>query len=322
MPLPSFFPNLACQQKYRSQLVNRKVIIGRVIDFGFLRSIKFTYLARFRAFGWSRYLSMNRGVYQDIVRMFYANIHVPNCDSEWHEEFSTYVLGTSFHITTSVLSLHLGLSDKGEEYPTSFDKLQACREIFKDPSIKKVNKNAAELGPYERILHLITINPRSGKFNVITGEDLWLMWKILSYEPPNLCHYMLNEMVTLSSSMVNHLKYGMAISEILDQLNVYVLGKDPVFSSPQSYLTYRSLKQLKYSYVGDELEKLPGGGIISEKENSIYVPHPSSSRAVPSSGFNEQIASLSSQLDELKIQGHALSSQMKISFEQLLARKE
>ncbi|KAL2517900.1 Uncharacterized protein Adt_14147 [Abeliophyllum distichum] len=187
--------------------------------------------------------------------MFYANIQVLNCDSERQEEFSTYVLGTSFYITTSVLSLHLGLSDKGEEYPTSFDKLQACREIFKDPSNKKVNKNATELGPHERILHLIvahTINPRSGKFNVITGEDLWLIWKILSYEPPNICHYMLNEMVTLSSSTVNHLKYGMAISEILDQFNVHVLGKDPIFSSPQSYLSYRSLKQLKYNYVGDE----------------------------------------------------------------------
>ncbi|KAL2512887.1 hypothetical protein Adt_18487 [Abeliophyllum distichum] len=92
--------------------------------------------------------------------------------------FSTYVLGTSFHNTASVLSLHLGLSDKGEEYPTSFDKLQACRVIFKDPSIKKVKKNAMELGPHERILHLIvahTINPRSRMFNVIIGEDLWLM---------------------------------------------------------------------------------------------------------------------------------------------------
>ncbi|KAL2478841.1 Uncharacterized protein Fot_47855 [Forsythia ovata] len=106
--------------------------------------------------------------------MFYANIHVPNCDLEQQEEFSTSVLGMSFHITTSILSLNLGLSDKGEEYPTSFDKLQACREIFKDPSIKKVNKNVAELGPHERILHLIvahTLNPRLGKFNVITGED-------------------------------------------------------------------------------------------------------------------------------------------------------
>ncbi|KAL2552575.1 Uncharacterized protein Fot_06194 [Forsythia ovata] len=164
MPLPTFFPILACQQKYRSQLVNRNVILGCVIDFGFLRSIKFTYLAHFRAFGWSGYLSMNRRVYQDLVRMFYANIHVSNCDSEWQEEFSTYVLGTSFHITTLVLSVHLGLSDKGEEYPTSFDKLQACHEIFKDPSIKKVNKIAAELGPHERVLYLIvahTINPRS-----------------------------------------------------------------------------------------------------------------------------------------------------------------
>ncbi|KAL2545481.1 Uncharacterized protein Fot_14714 [Forsythia ovata] len=94
--------------------------------------------------------------------MFYANIHVPNCDTERQEEFSTYVLGTSFHITTSVLTLHLDLSDKGEEYPTSFDKLQACHEIFKDPFLKKVNKNAAKLGPHERMLHLIvahTINP-------------------------------------------------------------------------------------------------------------------------------------------------------------------
>ncbi|KAL2492008.1 Uncharacterized protein Adt_27636 [Abeliophyllum distichum] len=116
---------------------------------------------------------------------------------------------------------------EGEEYPTSFDKLQAYRVIFKDPSTKKVNKNVVELRPHERILHLIvahTINPCLGKFNVITGEDLWLMWKILSYEPPNLCHYMLNEMVTLSSSTVNHLKYGMAISEILDQFNAHVLG--------------------------------------------------------------------------------------------------
>ncbi|KAL2544975.1 uncharacterized protein Fot_14208 [Forsythia ovata] len=174
MPLPTFFPNIACQQQYRSQLVNRKIILGRVIDFGFLRSIKFTYLEHFRAFGWSQYLSMNQGVYQDLVRMFYANIHVPNCDSERQEEFSTYILGTSFHITTSVLSLLLSLSDKDEDYPTSFDKLQACREIFKDPSIKKVNKNVVELGLHERILHLIvahTINPCSGKFN----EDLWLM---------------------------------------------------------------------------------------------------------------------------------------------------
>ncbi|KAL2520450.1 Uncharacterized protein Fot_24373 [Forsythia ovata] len=174
----------------------------------------------------------------------------------------------SFHITTSVLILHLGLSDKGEEYPTSFDKLQAC-VIFKDLSLKNVNKKAAELGPHERILQLIvvhTINPCSRKYNVITREGLWLMWKILSYEPPNLCHYMLNEMVTLSSSTVNHLKYIMAISEILDQLNVHVLGKDLIFFSPQSYLTHRSLKQLKYSYVGDELMKLSGGGIVSKEE--------------------------------------------------------
>ncbi|KAL2513358.1 hypothetical protein Adt_18958 [Abeliophyllum distichum] len=245
--------------------------------------------------------------------MFYANIQVLNCDSERQEEFSTYVLSTSFHITTSVLSLHLGLSDKGEEYPTSFDKLQACHEIFKDPSIKKVNKNTAELGSHERILHLIvahTINPRSGKFNVITGEDLLLMWQILSYGPPNLCHYMLKEMVTL------------AISEILDQFNVHVLGKDPVFSFPQSYLSYHSLKQLKYNYVGDELVKLPGGGIVLEEEDSISVPCPSSSRAVSSSSLNEQMASMFSQLEELKIQGQTFSSQMKIGFEQLLARKE
>ncbi|KAL2546880.1 Uncharacterized protein Fot_16113 [Forsythia ovata] len=129
-------------------------------------------------------------------------------------------------------------------------------------------------------------------------------------------------MVTLSSSTVNSLKYGMAISEILDQFNVHVLGKDPVFSSPQSYLTYHSLKQLKYSYVGDELVKLSCGDIVSEEEDSIFVPRPSSSMAVPSSDFNKQMASLSSQLEELKIQGRALSSQMKIGFEQLLPHKD
>ncbi|KAL2508097.1 hypothetical protein Fot_31744 [Forsythia ovata] len=132
-------------------------------------------------------------------------------------------------------------------------------------------------------------------------------------------------MVNLSSSTVNHLKYGMVISEILDQLNVHVLGKDPVFSSPQSYLTYRSLKQLKYSYVGDKLVKLLGGGIVSYEEDSIYVPRSSNTRAVPSSYFNEHVASLSSQLEELKLQGQAkliLNSYLLVRSKEGKTRKE
>ncbi|GLU18226.1 hypothetical protein SLE2022_345370 [Rubroshorea leprosula] len=137
-------------------------------------------------------------------------------------KFSTYVMGKNIEVNsrkiTRIIGRIVGTAPFAED--KQFNLVEAYRFVFQDRFLVCECFDTNRLPLHMRLLHLIIthiITPRSGQHSFITQEDLWLMYRIVTKNPPNLS----NVIVEHTKSIMKKddgaaLPYGNLVIELLD----------------------------------------------------------------------------------------------------------
>ncbi|GLT86607.1 hypothetical protein SLE2022_047370 [Rubroshorea leprosula] len=208
---------------------DREVLPGRTIDINFLETIGFPFLEDFKKWNWIQFLTMERNYYTSLVKVFYFNMDLNGSreDGSRHivnhtggNKFNSFVLGKEFEINDRIVKKAIGVRvANGCKYDASFNDVEACKVVFEDNTLTRACFDINKLSMHRRLLHLIIsyiINPRAGKHSGMTREDLWLMFKIITKDPPDLAHWILKCIKEIRNKHAAKLAFGKVISKILD----------------------------------------------------------------------------------------------------------
>ncbi|GAV70109.1 hypothetical protein CFOL_v3_13607 [Cephalotus follicularis] len=177
--------------RYSRSYTARKVLCGRVVDFGFTSGDNFQLEQWFTALGWRDYFSINVPYYVEIVKEFYSNMFnvSDGCDIM---EITTKVNKTVIKFDDKLLGNILGVPDDGSKFfetkkwPEDLDLvLEDCLRVFypNENVFGGMAKPTYLLGTEHKLLHHITathILPTSGGHEKMSYQDLYIIWHVVT----------------------------------------------------------------------------------------------------------------------------------------------
>ncbi|GLU23755.1 hypothetical protein SLE2022_397350 [Rubroshorea leprosula] len=182
--------------------------------------MEFPFLAYFEEWQWENFLSLNRPYYRFLSKIFYFNMMPQGHDKDY--KFSTYVRGKNIEVNPGKISRIIVRTVGSETFAEDkqFNFVEASRVVFQDKSLACECFDTNRLPLHMRLLHLIithTITPRSGKHSSITHEDLWLMYRIVTKNPPNLSKVIIGHLKTIIKRDDGAaLPYGNLVTKLLN----------------------------------------------------------------------------------------------------------
>lgn len=188
------------------------MLIVRAFDEKFLRSVKFMYLDRLKAWKWWNLIAMSENILVDVVRIFYfhGDAMVYNndgiaTDEKYDDHFRTHLLRDDFKVSENKVKhiLGYGIHSGGEsEMLVDFDLVRACQVVYDNDQILVFNSDTNMMDLYNRILHLMvsqTIDPRGGNLTTVSQYEIWIMYRIIMDTPSNLCRLIMKKMLDAAS---------------------------------------------------------------------------------------------------------------------------
>ncbi|MQL68945.1 hypothetical protein Taro_001237 [Colocasia esculenta] len=106
----TLFRSLEAFQFYSSDIITRKVHLGKRIDFEFFVGAGYDLHGLFEPLGWVPYVSINEKVYPHLVNMFYAN----------------FVVDADKRISTILRKYKVSFTDEESKSLTGFDDIDGC----------------------------------------------------------------------------------------------------------------------------------------------------------------------------------------------------
>ncbi|MQM02642.1 hypothetical protein Taro_035415 [Colocasia esculenta] len=244
----NLFRSLHAFEFYSSDIVARKVHMGKRIDFEFFAGAGFDLEGLFDALGWVPYVSMNEKVYPHLVNLFYANLVVSD------KKISTYVKGVHIPLRVSLLSEVMEIPVLQEvHYKSALDhRPEAYRRILEadvDPlHIERVNANS--FSTLHRFLHKLVCSilvPRSGSMDGVTDDHILLIQALLDGSHVDLPNITLNYIRDVIGVPKRSLIYGMLITRILRKFKVNFSGEESKSLSGFDVIYSGTLARMKMS---------------------------------------------------------------------------
>ncbi|KAL2493030.1 Uncharacterized protein Adt_28658 [Abeliophyllum distichum] len=233
--------------------------------------------AAFLSFGWMNFLSLPRNHCEKVVKHFYANAELVEPTAEYLE---TVVKGVAFEVDDKLISRLYGIPTGGEFYNGTFNRLEACRVIFKNEAMVQTSRDVSLLDRDMRLLHLIIVHvlkPRARKLSSLTNEDTWMMWKIALGQRIDLCDLVVSEMVGCRNKPELRLFYGRLITDIAVKLGADLKKEKFSFMHSNTKIGASSLARARFELVDGAWVK-PGVEVEDEEVGGAAQP-PSSSPA-------------------------------------------
>ncbi|GAV77213.1 hypothetical protein CFOL_v3_20685 [Cephalotus follicularis] len=222
--------------RYKGSYTARKVLCGRVVDFGFTTGDHFQLEQWFTALGWRDYFSINVPYYVELVKEFYSNMFnvSDGCDIM---EIKTKVNNTVIKFDDKLLGNILGVPADGssffktKKWPEDPDLVleDYLRLFYPNENVfGDMAKPTNFLGAEHRLLHHITathILPIFGGHEKMSYQDLYIMWHVATGKPLNLPHLIMKNMIRATSKVDGAFPYGMVITKIISHFRI-VIGNE------------------------------------------------------------------------------------------------
>lgn len=234
----SRFPIIEKYKLFDARCRDKTVLIERMFDEDFLKSIDFPYLDRLKEWGWWDYIQLNCQIMPNIVRVFYFLGDNTKYERGVRMEgvtlvnsFVTFVLDKYFYVNANVISEFLtnpNCSTGEIDRPEDFDFDEACRLIYNDNSLTAFKKNTVDMPIHHKILQLMVcqvFNPRAGGFAFASHDDIFWMYKIIKNERLNLCEKISRRMVEYVCFSKNDNKYGLPYAKLVLNIVAKRCGK-------------------------------------------------------------------------------------------------
>lgn len=244
--LPSLHVSHFTQDKslnaFKTQMKNRSIYIERPFGEDFLVQINYTWLEKFKEWGWMDFLRINEDVRPNLVKLFYFfgdhkndddndNEMDDESDVDIDDHFSTKVLGQKMVINEEFIRTFV--SDKKNNGATRVLKGQALidsRVVYNNPNLMAVENSCSKMNGCTRVLHYVVSQvffPRAGNYSEASKRDLFIMARIIEGNPPNLSAIILSRMLELVKMMAKrgmrktndyNLPYGKLVSRICGRI--------------------------------------------------------------------------------------------------------
>ncbi|GAV78994.1 hypothetical protein CFOL_v3_22459 [Cephalotus follicularis] len=219
----------SAKPRYPEAYFNRKILVGKVLDFVFCSREGFPIVDWIRFQGLEPLFSLHKASYPDLMKEFYAKI--TSSSSYTSVGISTTVKGKSIdfdlpELYTILKILNLGVQGWNQRTwvtGSDFDRLDCVRVLFSenaDPIQRMYTRN---LPLHYRFLHRTIythILPKAGGFDEVTHMEAFTMYHFITSRPINVPFLIVKYMHSIHDRENARLGYSNIITRILECFGV------------------------------------------------------------------------------------------------------
>ncbi|GAV66102.1 hypothetical protein CFOL_v3_09612 [Cephalotus follicularis] len=225
---PEVTPSLP---RYPEAYFNRKILVGKVLDFDFCISEGFPIVEWIRVQGLEPFFSINLPSYPELIKEFYVHILGSSMDS-----LTTKVKNKTIDLDLDRLNTILKVPNVGargwnqRSWVTSqdFDRQDCVRVLFGENVDYVQRMYTRNLPLHYRFLHRAVcthIFPKASGFDEVTHMEAYTMYHLITGRQINVLFLMLNHIHAIQDRENARLSYSNIITKILHFFDVDLTGK-------------------------------------------------------------------------------------------------
>ncbi|GAV61806.1 hypothetical protein CFOL_v3_05332 [Cephalotus follicularis] len=217
--------------RYPEAYFNRKILVGKVLDFDFCISEGFPIVEWIRVQGLEPFFFINLPSYPKLMKEFYVHILGSSMDS-----LTTKVKNKTIDLDLDRLNTILNVPNVGARgwnqrtWVTSpdFDQQDCVRVLFGENADHVQRMYTRNLPLHYRFLHRAVcthILPKAGGFDEVTHMEAYTMYHLITGRKINVLSLMLNHMHSIHDRENARLGYSNIITKILHFFNIDLTGE-------------------------------------------------------------------------------------------------
>ncbi|GAV63244.1 hypothetical protein CFOL_v3_06764, partial [Cephalotus follicularis] len=217
--------------RYPKAYFNRKILVGKVLDFDFCIREGFRIVEWIRAQGLEPFFTINLPSYPELMKEFYVHMRGGSMDS-----LTTMVKNKSIELDLDRLNTILkvlnlgarGWNQRSWVNSEDFDKQDCVRVLFGENVDYVQRMYTRNLPLHYRFLHRVVcthILPKAGGFDEVTHMEAYTMYHLITRRQINVLSLMLYHMHSIHDRENARLGYSIIITKILQFLKIDLTGE-------------------------------------------------------------------------------------------------
>ncbi|GAV91146.1 hypothetical protein CFOL_v3_34545 [Cephalotus follicularis] len=225
---PEVIPSLP---KYPEAYFNRKILVGKVLDFDFCNNEGFPIVEWLSAQGLEPLFSINLPSYPELIKEFYVHILATS-----RVDLTTKVKNSEKAFDESTLVNILGIPREGPRgwnqrnwlINENFDKEECVKLLFRENSDFIQRMYTRKLSLHHRFLHRAVcthILPKAGGFDEVTHMEAYTMYHLITGKKISVPYLIINNMHAVHDRENARLGYSNIITKILLFFEIDLTGE-------------------------------------------------------------------------------------------------
>ncbi|GAV63687.1 hypothetical protein CFOL_v3_07205 [Cephalotus follicularis] len=225
---PEVIPSLP---RYPEAYFNRKILVGKVLDFDFCSREGFPIVEWIRFQGLEPFFSLNLPSYPELMKEFYVHIYCSSMDS-----LTTTVKNKTIDLDLDRLNTILKVPNLGARgwnqrswvNSEDFDKQDCVRVLFGENVDYVQRMYTRNLPLHYRFLHRAVcthILPKAGGFDEVTNMETYTMYHFITGRRTNVLFLIINHMHSIHDHENARLGYSNIITKILQFFHIDLTGE-------------------------------------------------------------------------------------------------
>ncbi|GAV79895.1 hypothetical protein CFOL_v3_23358, partial [Cephalotus follicularis] len=217
--------------RYPEEYFNRKILVGKVLDFDFCNNEGFPIIGRLSEQGLEPLFSIDFPYYPDLIKEFYVHILATS-----KIDVTTKVKNTQIKFDVPTLATILGIPCEGPRgwnqrnwlENDNFDKVECVKLLFGENADFMQRMYTGNLSLHHRFLHRAVathILPKAGGFDEVTHMEAYTMYHLITSKKINVPYLIINHMHAIHDRENARLAYSNTITKILLHFGIDLTGE-------------------------------------------------------------------------------------------------
>ncbi|GAV57187.1 hypothetical protein CFOL_v3_00725 [Cephalotus follicularis] len=224
---PEVVPSLS---KYPEAYFNRKILVGKVLDFDFCNNEGFPIVEWLSDQGLETLFLINLPSYPELIKEFYVHIFPTS-----RIDLTTKVKNAEIAFDESTLANILGIPQEGPRgwnqrnwlINDNFDKQECVKLLFGENADFMQRMYTRNLSLHHRFLHRAVcthILPKAGEFNEVTHMEVYTMYYLITGKKISVPYLIINHMHAIHDRENARFGYSNIITKILQFFEIDLTG--------------------------------------------------------------------------------------------------
>ncbi|GAV89302.1 hypothetical protein CFOL_v3_32720 [Cephalotus follicularis] len=217
--------------RYPEAYFNRKILVGKVLDFDFCNNEGFRIVEWLSAQGLEPLFSINLASYPELIKEFYVHILATS-----RVYLTTKVKNSEITFDVPTLANILGIASEGPRgwnqrnwlINENFDKEECVKLLFGENADFMQRMYTRNVSLHHRFLHRAVcthILPKAGGFDEVTHMEVYTMYHLITRKKINVPYLIINHMHAIHDRENTRLGYSNIITKILLFFEIDLTGE-------------------------------------------------------------------------------------------------